>query len=547
MIVRCLTPGFGLLLGLAFSAPAPVRAAAPDPVADASSGQVPAPGTLVFFPIDEVSIPWRANLKVTLEAPKKYEANPVFRAGPPAAPDGFGAILYGTVIKDGGKLRMWYLATPRGEHAELMGHFARPLAYAESQDGIHWTRPDLGLVEFRGNKHNNLPLVEPESEPYAMVRDFVAVILDPSDPDPSRRYKMSYITRDVPLRSESAATAVSPDGLRWQLINRSMITRGHFENTGLVKFDGLYYMTGQNVPPYDANLLDGSPAGRLMKVFFSPDFSHWSEGRAMSFYRRDYQPRPLHIGQETHMGAGVWNRGNVILGLYGAWHGDTIVKAPSPTKPLPDDGLLGLTTDLGLVVSNDAIHYREPVPGFVMVHHGTDAEWDARAVLQANAMANVGDETLIWYSNWNTSRSDGAPPIARKLSAETQLRMFAVGMARMPRDRFGYFSKSLPTTVEEGPAASCLTRSIRLDRPSRLYANVASVSATRPLEIALVDDAERPLAGYTAKLTRDAFKEPIEWAGGLQELPAGVPFRVKAIWAANVDQAKLYALYVDAE
>src|SRR5690606_35873298 len=28
--------------------------------------------------------------------------------------------------------------------------------YAYSKDGIHWTKPDLGLVEFQGNRNNNI-------------------------------------------------------------------------------------------------------------------------------------------------------------------------------------------------------------------------------------------------------------------------------------------------------------------------------------------------------------------------------------------------------
>ena len=28
--------------------------------------------------------------------------------------------------------------------------------YAESLDGIHWYRPELGLVEFEGSKRNNI-------------------------------------------------------------------------------------------------------------------------------------------------------------------------------------------------------------------------------------------------------------------------------------------------------------------------------------------------------------------------------------------------------
>jgi len=105
--------------------------------------------------------------------------------------------------------------------------------------------------------------------------------------------------------------AVSPDGLRWKLVNTTPIVSGHFENISLTKFDGRYYLAGQDIPPCGGSLPDGT--GRVMKVFFSPDFQHWSSGRALGFYRSAYETQPPNLGQEVHMGAGVWNRGNVIL------------------------------------------------------------------------------------------------------------------------------------------------------------------------------------------------------------------------------------------
>jgi len=70
------------------------------------------------------------------------------------------------------------------------------LCYAESPDGLVWTKPDLGLVEFRGSKNNNL-----------VMRNIhgVGVWEDRQDADPSRRFK-AFMTGGV---------AWSPDGLRW--------------------------------------------------------------------------------------------------------------------------------------------------------------------------------------------------------------------------------------------------------------------------------------------------------------------------------------------
>lgn len=532
----------------------PVSASA-DRVADASSGRSPRPGDMVLFPMDDISIPWRDNLKLTLQAPKKYPGNPVMRMGPSEAPDGNGALAYGTVIKQEGKFRMWYIATPRAdsripgyvEGKSTMGSdAARPIAYAESADGIHWNKPNLGLVVFRGSKDNNLVLIEPADDPYSLAHDFVAVLYDPEDPDPDWRYKMAYIVYDQPSGSwPSTATAVSRDGLRWKLVNTQAFTKGPFENTSLIKFDQLYYVAGQDGGGHDGGLADGSRAGRVMKVFFSPDFRHWSNGRALGFYRADYLPKPAGLGQEVHMGAGLWNRGNVILGFYGRWHGDTMTKDPKTGT------LTGLKIDLGLVISNDAVHYREPVRNFVAVSHGHDGDWDSEAVLQSNAFANTDAETYIWYTNWDTSQPDAVPPLPLPLSDRMMQKAYGVGLLTLPRDRFGYFSKLLPVSQERNPAydanrdASCLTRSLTLAAPAELSANVADVSRDSRLLIALVDDAENPLAGYTSELDAESLEAPVTWKGGQKDLPAKTPFRIKVTWPVGVDQAKLYALYIE--
>ena len=240
------------------------------------------------------------------------------------------------------------------------------------------------------------------------------------------------------------------------MANTAGFTKGHFENSSLIKFDGLYYVAGQDHPPYDAGTADGSPAGRVMKVFFSPDFQHWSGGRAMGFYRSDYLPQPLTSGQEVHMGAGLWNRGNVILGLDGRWHGDTIKLDPK----YPHTHLKGLKIDLGFVVSNDAIHYREPVRNFTIAPHSTHDEWDSEAMLQSNSFANTDTQTYIWYSGWDTSQSDEVPPLPAPLTPRMIKKAYGVGLLTLPL--------ALAEEPERlGEAAACATRRRSGARPAR--------------------------------------------------------------------------------
>ncbi len=60
----------------------------------------------------------------------------------------FMITFYLTVLDDGGKLRMWYVCRDKDKKGNL--------AYAESVDGLHWVKPELGVVEYRGGRAHNL-------------------------------------------------------------------------------------------------------------------------------------------------------------------------------------------------------------------------------------------------------------------------------------------------------------------------------------------------------------------------------------------------------
>jgi hypothetical protein len=59
-----------------------------------------------FFAFDDYSIPFRHNLYLTMHAAEKHPDNPVMAQGPAGAPDDYGAQFYGSIIREGGKLRM---------------------------------------------------------------------------------------------------------------------------------------------------------------------------------------------------------------------------------------------------------------------------------------------------------------------------------------------------------------------------------------------------------------------------------------------------------
>lgn len=79
------------------------------------------------------------------------------------------------------------------------------LAYAQSVDGIHWEKPDLGIVEFGGNRENNLLL---------RFAHGTGVFLDQDESVPDRRYKL--VTKvEYPTGQNYMAVGFSGDGIHF--------------------------------------------------------------------------------------------------------------------------------------------------------------------------------------------------------------------------------------------------------------------------------------------------------------------------------------------
>lgn len=118
------------------------------------------------------------------------------------------SIRLGSVFRDGKRLRMWYLMNVTGGN-EFVG-------YAESQDGMHWTKPEMGLYKWQGIKQNN-------------IVDGMGLMcfLDHHETDPAHRYKAAYGHRTKIM----ACLAHSPDGIRWTPYNNGEPVTGRASDT----------------------------------------------------------------------------------------------------------------------------------------------------------------------------------------------------------------------------------------------------------------------------------------------------------------------------
>jgi hypothetical protein len=163
------------------------------------------------------------------------------------------------VIEDGGRYRLWYRA-----NFEAPPYYT---AYAESPDGVHWTKPSLGLIEYQGSADNNLlwPVAGGDGHVLSIFRDG-----NPQATE-AERYKaiaIGNIRKDI-------AGLVSPDGIHWQNLRPEPLITGpegdpHFDSHNIAFWDAAQ---GQ----YVAYLRGWQRRGvRDIRRSTSPDFRRWS-------------------------------------------------------------------------------------------------------------------------------------------------------------------------------------------------------------------------------------------------------------------------------
>ncbi len=487
--------------------------------------------TRTFFAFDDQGIPKQDNLQLTLVQPKKHPNNPVVPRGDKGAPDAWAVQFYGSVLRHDGKFKMWYVAADN-ESLELikrgLGFSGLRPAYAESEDGIHWRKPNLGLVEYHGSKQNNLVLMDPPD----VGGIHLIVIHEADEPDPARRFKM-LLTVAVTLGKSKGSTSItlfSPDGLRWKsgtpvrfekgfLVEEDLVLPPeNFEQGGLYRWNGMYYLPGQQFSPWVWQP-DGKPVGRAMTVLRSRDLIQWESTKTLGFIRGGAIGREIPVGQaeEAHLAASIWHRNNVLLGVYGLWHGAA--------------NWQDRTIDLGFMISNNGLHFREPIQDFVFIRRGEEGDWDQGGLLQGQGFANVGDQTYHWYGSWDLQKPSYPP-------------RGGVGLVTLQRDRFGYLSRH-----REKASAQFVTDLVDPQPTAALFVNVEGVSNSKPLRVELLDEREQPLPGYSgenaAKLTTGGTHVAVTWPSRESgTVDSGEPFFIRAVLPDDGD-VRIYVVYVE--
>ncbi|MFN7920141.1 MAG: hypothetical protein U0Q16_08595 [Bryobacteraceae bacterium] len=230
------------------------------------------------------------------------------------------------------------------------------VCYAESKDGIAWTKPELGLVEFAGSRKNNLVVRGPHGS---------GVFFDAHERDEARRFKMIFQEKGI-------SGAYSPDGKHWSEAERfsGIDAIGDTHNNAM-------WAPALNKYVAITRLWDRPARQRLVGRTESADFRNWTKAEEVM------RAAPGHLDSQTYA-MPIFEYEGQFLGLLAVFH-------------TPSD-----TVQTELAWSPDTVRWERVDPGSPIVARGEAGAPDSGCVYAAAPVfQGAQNEIRIYYGGSN--------------------------------------------------------------------------------------------------------------------------------------------------
>ena len=442
--------------------------------------------------------------------------NPALRTESPAltpeTPWEQGGCSVPTVMLDEGIYKMWY-------HTSGEDGVAR-YCYATSTDGIHWERPNLGLIEYAGSRENNIVSLHQGS-----------VFRDPVD-HPERRFKCIYGDGKYDYVSVygggarfrydenppetwhygGIAGAYSPDGIHWTPCEK-LIMPWYTDTRNVAFWDDRIqkYVAYVRWNEY-LRVVDGAQRGSF-------DYRAIARSESEDFENFPVPEKILEPDFDDPEDADMWGGG-----LY---------DSAAVKYPFAADAYFIFTAayyhttdalDVQLAASRDGVNFtrwREP-----FVRLGAAGAFDSMMLYMGVGMLPVGDELWMYYTGFDQPHDK-----VREEAYHPE-----IGRVRVRLDGFvsqdaggqdGWLT-TLPFTLEGDHLE------VNMDGSSRGW-----------LKVEILDEGMQPLKGFTEaeadRLGGNNVRQVVTW-GGKQDLSA---LRGKTVRLRFVGQSvKLYAFQI---
>ncbi len=464
--------------------------------------------------VDHYLIERLDGVRLELHRPARREV--VFRTDAPWEGNGSA---YQSVFQDGDRFRLYYRGGhhPNSKAYEINKNSWETLCLAESTDGIHWTRPELGIVEFRGSTKNNLILDE------AMVRQIggspahTAVFKDtnPDCPD-SERY--TIVIRGSNPRG--LYRLVSANGIHFRLkSNKPFATVGAFDSQNLMFWDavgGVYREYHRNFDKGIRGIM--TAASKDPGSFPPPQWLKYPGAAEQPLYTNQVQPyyRAPHIfmGFPMRYNDRGWSPSMTEL--------PGLEERQFRAKQHPRYGTT--LTDAAFMTSRDGVTFHRWGEAFIRPGPAGKDTWV------------YGDNFVFWGMIQTKSNLDGAPDEISLYATEGYWEGTFTSFRRYTLRMDGFVSAQAPLSGGE-----LVTKPLRFDG-SHLAINF-STSAAGSLRVEIQDADGKPVPDFTLaechELFGDQLDRVVSWKSGTDVSGlSGKPVRLRFV----LRDADLYSL-----
>lgn len=366
--------------------------------------------------------------------------------------------------------------------------------YAESADGIRWVKPELGLIEFRGSKKNNIVLTGERAasqfDGYLTNFDGFTILRDDQEPDPEKRYKMVAHWESVHCWDNHEVSGSL--GRPQEKIDKYWATRGEYLTFSP---DGLRWEQPLVRIPI--------PSGGGDRLLVVRDHRH---ARWLAYTRAGgYNAAALAASRDLN----TWEPAVTELSRAGA-EGHPDIESLIPFNYGNQD--LGfLITQVKnaketflysyLVSHHDGQPWRRvaKIPDEPFIPSVAGSYYVSGSVALHNEPLVVGDKLYIYFNAFSTPPHPPHPQFGRR----------SIGLAILRRDGF--------VGLRAAPDAACgsLTTKPIVVRARNLYLNVEQRGRGGQVTVALLDPNGKQIAGYgfddAVPIRNDAVRQPVTW------------------------------------
>lgn len=459
--------------------------------------------TLLF--VDDHDILYCAGLKRAVHPLTRHAHNPLLpgRDRPWEVAIGWCCVYHDPAS---GRYQLWYQAFA-GHEAQERTHRC-VVCYAQSDDGIQWRKPDLGLYAFNDVPNTNIVLLANGgySDRYSN-----AVVVDPHDPDPTRRYKMAYFDFAYEQGQEhpGLSVAFSPDGIHWRKHPQAPLLKASYGDLG----DPVPF-TNETHRPW-AQPLSFSDA---MDAFYDP------RRQVFVIYHKMWLDGP--------MGAMYWKHGmgRTQSADFITWTRPQLLLTPDEFDPtwvefhhspvfyyndcyfallqILNRGERGGVMDCELAISRDGIQWQRPFRQPFFLPRSEGDQFDGGSILSNGSPVLLANEFRFYYGGY----SQGAT------GADDYGLTTGIGLAIMLRDRF----VALRPMDHQGQLT---LKPLDVTGCSAFTVNANAQGGQ--IRVELLDGEGRRIPGFSrdeaVPITGDGLRQPVAWRNAtLAEAPAGL-------------------------